>query len=438
MAKGASKTLDIRVDYVTRVEGHGNIVAKVEDGELVECRMEITESPRFFEAMLRGRSWKDAMFLTTRICGICACGHGTASLKATEDAMGITRSEQTDRLRRIVLAAEQLESHWLHCYFLVAPDFFGAPSVIPLAKTHTDVVLRAMRLKKLSHHICRVLVGRHTHPIGMVPGGYMKLPSVRTLKELREHIASFDKDVQDTVDLFATLEAPALERETEYESITDPGEYAFFDGRLITSDGDEADTRAYRDIIHEEIVRHSSAKHVKNRRESLMVGALARFNNNHTQLNAEAKDAAERLGLAAPCFNPFHNNTAQIVETVHCYYDILRLLDSLIEAGIEDEKPPLEWPAGCAGTGVGIVEVPRGTLVHEYEYDEDGIVTGANLVIPTNQNLANIEADFRAYIPQLMEEGKREEEITHLLEMLVRAYDPCISCSAHLVQVEFK
>jgi len=434
----APKTLDVRVDYVTRVEGHGNIVARVEDGELVECRMEITESPRFFEAMLRGRSWKDAMFLTTRICGICACGHGSASLKATEDAMGIARSEQTERLRRIVLAAEQLESHWLHCYFLVAPDFFGVPSVIPLAKTHTDVVLRAMRLKKLSHHVCRVLVGRHTHPIGMVPGGYMKLPSVRALKELRDHIAGFKDDVHATVDLFATLEPPAFERETEYESITNPDEYAFFDGRLVTSDGDEADTHDYRNIIHESIVEHSSAKHAKNRRESLMVGALARFNNNHAQLNSEAKAAAETLGLAAPCTNPFHNNTAQIVETVHCYYDILRLLDELIEAGIQDEKPPLEWPRGRAGTGVGIVEVPRGTLVHEYEYDEDGIVTGANLVIPTNQNLANIEADFRAYIPQLMDEGKNKAEITHALEMLVRAYDPCISCSTHLVKVAFK
>ncbi|KPK43197.1 MAG: hydrogenase/sulfur reductase subunit alpha [Planctomycetes bacterium SM23_25] len=438
MAKVASKSMDIRVDYVTRVEGHGNIVAKVEDGELVECRMEITESPRFFEAMLRGRSWKDAMFLVTRICGICACGHGSASLKATEDAMGITRSEQTERLRRIVLHAEQLESHWLHCYFLVAPDFLGAPSVIPLAKTHTDVVLRAMRLKKLSHHICGVLVGRHTHPIGMVPGGYMKLPSVRDLRELRDHIASFEADVRATVDLFATLEAPAFERETEYESITRPDEYAFFDGRLITSDGDEAEAHDYGHIIHESIVEHSSAKHVRNRRESLMVGALARFNNNHTQLLPQAKDAADRLGLAAPCTNPFHNNTAQIVESVHCYYEVLRLLDELIEAGIQDEKPPLEWPRGRAGTGVGIVEVPRGTLVHEYEYDADGIVTGANLVIPTNQNLANIEADFRAYVPQLMDEGRSEAEVTHALERLVRAYDPCISCSTHLVQVEFK
>jgi len=122
----AAKSMDVRVDYVTRVEGHGNIVAKVTDGELTECRMEITESPRFFEAMLRGRSWKDAMFLTTRICGICACGHGTASLRATEDAMGLQISEQTERLRKIVLHAEQLESHWLHCYFLGASKKSGA------------------------------------------------------------------------------------------------------------------------------------------------------------------------------------------------------------------------------------------------------------------------------------------------------------------------
>jgi len=436
MAK-AAKTLDVRVEYVTRVEGHGNIVARVEDGELVECRMEIIESPRFFEAMLRGRSWQDAMFLTTRICGICACGHGSASLKATEDAMGFERSEQTGRLRRIVLHAEQLDSHWLHVYFLVAPDLLGAPSVIPLAKTHTDVVLRAMRLKALATHICRVLVGRHTHPIGMVPGGYMKLPSVRTLEELRAEVAKVEPDVQATVDLFATLAMPDFARETEYESITHPDEYAFFDGDLVTSDGDRAKPHDYKKIIHESVVRHSSAKHVKNKRESLMVGALARFNNNHKQLVPQAKAAAQKLGLKAPSTNTFHNNTAQVVETVHCYYDILRLLDELIEAGIQDEKPPLKWP-GQAGEGIGIVEVPRGTLVHQYQYDKNGIVTGANLVIPTNQNLANIEADFRAYVPQLMDEGKSQDQVRHGLEMLVRAYDPCISCSTHLVEVEFR
>ena len=428
----AAKTLDVRSDYVTRVEGHGNIVAKVKDGELVECRLEITESPRFFEAMLRGRSWKDAMFLTTRICGICACGHGTASLRATEDAMGLALSDQTRRLRRIVLYAEQLQSHWLHVYFLVAPDFFGAPSVIPLAKTHPDVVLRAMRLKGLANSICQVLVGRHVHPISMVPGGYMKLPTGRDLRKLRDHVASFEKDVQATVDLFAALEVPDLERQTEYESIASPDEYAFYEGDLVTSDGDRASPRQYKNIIHESIVEHSSAKHVRNKREGLMVGALARFNNNSKQLNAQAKAAAARLRLKAPSHNPFHNNTAQVVETVHCYYEVLRLLDELIEAGIRDERPPMQW-TGRAAEGVGVVEVPRGTLVHHYQYDKKGIVTGANLVIPTNQNLANIEADFRAYVPQLMREGRDADHIRHALEMLVRAYDPCISCSAHLV-----
>jgi coenzyme F420-reducing hydrogenase alpha subunit len=428
----AAKTMDIRVDYVTRVEGHGNIYAKVEDGRLAEVRMEITESPRFFEAMLRGRSWKDTMFLTTRICGICACGHGTASLKATEDAMGVRLSEQTLRLRKIVLYAEQLQSHWLHCYFLVAPDFFGAPSVIPLAATHTDVVLRAMRLKRLANYICEVIVGRHVHPITMVPGGYMKLPGVRTLKDLRKHIADHEPDVLATVDLFATLKAPEFKRQTEYESLRDPSEYAFYGGDLVTSDGDKVDVHDYKKVIHESLVRHSSAKHVKNKRSSLMVGSLARFNNNSKQLHPKAAAAAGQLGLAAPCYNTFHNNTAQVVESIHCYYETLRLLDELIETGIQDEKPPMQW-TGKAGVGVGLTEVPRGTLVHQYEYDDQGVCTGANLVIPTNQNLANIEDDFRAYVPQLLAEGKSQEEIRHALEMLVRAYDPCISCSVHLL-----
>ena len=430
--------MEIRVDYVTRVEGHGNIHAVVEDGQLVDAKFEVTESPRFFESMLVGRSWQDAMFLTTRICGICACGHGTASLKATEDAMGVRLSAQALRLRKIVLHAEQLQSHWLHCYFLVAPDFFGAPSVIPLAKTHTDVVLRAMRLKALANHICQVLVGRHVHPVSMVPGGYMKLPTVRALEELRKHVADHEPDVQATTDLFATLKAPAFSRETEYESLVDEDEYAFYGGDLATSDGDRVDVHDYKQIIHESIVRHSSAKHVRNKRESLMVGALARFNNNAAKLHPKAKAAAEKLGLKAPNTNTFHNNTAQIIEAVHCFHDTLRLLDELIGAGIKDERPPMAWPEGKSGTGVGITEVPRGTLVHEYEYDAKGIVTGANLVIPTNQNLANLEADFRAYIPQMISEGRSQEEMTHGLEMLVRAYDPCISCSAHLVTVDFR
>jgi coenzyme F420-reducing hydrogenase alpha subunit len=428
--------MDIRVDYVTRVEGHGNIIAKVEDGELVECQMEITESPRFFEAMLRGRSWQDTMFLTTRICGICACGHGTASLKATEDAAGLKLSEQAIKMRKIVLHAEHLQSHWLHIYFLVAPDFFGQPSVIPMAATHTEVVLRAMRLKRLANYICECLVGRHVHPISMVPGGYMKLPGVRALKELRAHIASHEADAWATVDLYGTLKLPEFSRQTEYESLRDPTEYAFYAGDLVTSDGAKAKPRDYKNIIHESIVKHSSGKHVKNKRSSLMVGALARFNNNESQLHPKAREAAAKLGLKAPNYNTFHNNTAQVIESIHCFYETLRLIDELIAAGIQDEKPPLAWPKGKKGWGTGVAEVPRGTLVHNYEYDENGICTNANLVIPTNQNFANIEDDFRAFIPQLIKEGKSQQEITHLLEMMVRAYDPCISCAVHLVMVK--
>ena len=163
-----------------------------------------------------------------------------------------------------------------------------------------------------------------------------------------------------------------------------------------------------------------------------MVGALARFNNNHQQLHDAAKGVAEKLGLKAPCHNPFMITVAQVVETVHCVVESLRLIDELLTRGIkeEDRSFPIR-----EGMGAGATEAPRGTLYHEYAIDKKGNITDANLVIPTGQNHASIEDDMREFVPQILDKSK--EEIAHLLEMLVRAYDPCISCSTHLLNVEF-
>ncbi|MGB9641338.1 MAG: nickel-dependent hydrogenase large subunit, partial [Anaerolineales bacterium] len=142
-----SKRIDVH--HVTRVEGHGNIVVEVENGNLTTCRFEVVETPRFFEAMLLGRPYHEASHITSRICGICATGHATASLRATEKALGVTLSEQSWLLRKLTFHGEILDSHILHVYMLVAPDFLGVGSVIPLVNTHPEVVLRALRMKKL-------------------------------------------------------------------------------------------------------------------------------------------------------------------------------------------------------------------------------------------------------------------------------------------------
>ncbi|MEA1978751.1 MAG: nickel-dependent hydrogenase large subunit, partial [Chloroflexota bacterium] len=166
-------------------------------------------------------------------------------------------------------------------------------------------------------------------------------------------------------------------------------------------------------------------------RQSLMVGALARYKLNHDKLHPKAQAAAAALGLTPDCVNPYMITIAQVVEIVHCTEEAIDLIQQVLAQGIVLEDPV---PAArSSGEGVGACEAPRGTLYHHYEI-QDGLVSAANCVIPTAQNLANIEADMRALVPQQL--GCTQEEMTMSLEMLVRAYDPCISCSAHMINVK--
>ena len=322
---------------------------------------------------------------------------------------------------------------------LVAPDFLGVGSVIPLATTHRDVVLRALRMKKLAGDICAVVAGRHTHPIAMTVGGFTHFPTAAELKDLREQLVVCRADVEATVDLCATLPWPKFERDTEYVSLTKPDEYAFIDGEIITSDGYRLPVENYKEVTNEYLVPYSSAKLTRHKRDSLMVGALARFNNNFNQLHPKAKKAAQKLGIKPKVTNPYLNTAAQVVEIVHCVEDAITIIDQLLTVGIKPEKPApvnLERCGADGCNGVGAVEVPRGILIHDYWIGQDGKLTGANCIIPTNQNIANLEADMRALVPLIMD--KPQDTMRLDLEMLVRAYDPCISCSVHVMKVEKK
>ncbi|MDP8258554.1 MAG: Ni/Fe hydrogenase subunit alpha [Candidatus Aadella gelida] len=440
----SKKDLNINVEHVTRVEGHGNIVINIKEGVVEKCQLEIVEAPRFFEAMVRDRSLFEVQHITSRICGICSTGHSLASIKASEDAIGFEVSEQTKLLRKLILHYETLDSHLLHACFLVAPDALGAPSVLPLVKTHKEVVLRALRMKKQYNDLCTILAGRHTHPISLVVRGWTKLPTKKELEEMKSILLSQVDDLNATVEIFKSLTLPEFERETEYVALTHPDEYAFYEGDLVTTDIDKTvKPRDYKEVVHEFHAEHSTAKHSKNKRDSYMVGALARININYDKLNDEAKGVAEALGFKVPCYNSFMNTVAQVIEIAHCTYDSIRIIDHFLEKGIDYSEVVTSWPkddekAGFsvkAGTGAGLVEVPRGMLVHEYTVDEKGIVKNANCSIPTNQNLSNIDLDMKKLIPENLD--KTKEEITLLSEMLVRAYDPCISCSAHMLDVKF-
>lgn len=422
----------LNIHHITRVEGHGNITIDVKNGVLEKCELAIVETPRFFEAMLRGRPYGEAHHITSRICGICAVGHATTSLRATEKALGIEPSPQTRLLRELNFAGEMLDSHTLHAYMLVAPDLLGAGSVIPLAKSAPEVVLRALRLKKLAGDLCQIVAGRHTHPLAMTVGGFTHFPTAADLRELRRRLIAARADVSATVALFQSVELPAFSRETEYVALRPATRYGFVDGDLVSSDGGVWPVEEYRAFTNEYLVPHSSAKLTRHARESYMVGALARFNLNYDRLHPRAQATAESLGIRPKLTNPFLNTVAQVVEITHCIEDSIELIDELLVRGVRWEEPIP--PTRLSGEGVGACEVPRGTLFHQYTI-EDGLIVGANCIIPTGQNLANIERDMRALVPQVID--RSQAEIALKMEMLVRAYDPCISCSTHLVQVEF-
>ncbi len=429
---GYSRNINVDVHHITRVEGHGNIIVDVENGEIQKCELQIVETPRFFEAMLRGRPYTEASHITSRICGICAVGHATASLRATENALGIEPSEQTVLLRKLNFHGEILDSHILHVYMLVAPDFLNAGSVIPLAKEAPDVVLRALRMKKLSGDLCAAICGRHTHPVAMEVGGFSHIPSQQDLLGLRERLVTMRDDVDATVELVASFEIPDFSRDTEYISLHKEDEYCYIDGVIASTDGGTWPLDQYREVTNEYMVPHSTAKRTRNQRDSYMVGALARFNINYDRLHPKAQEVAATLGLKPKNTNPYMNSAAQVVEICHSVEDSIDLIDQLLDRGLRWEEPAA--PARLSGEGVGACDVPRGILFHNYVI-EDGLITGANCIIPTGQNLANIEADMRELVPQILYKG--EQGVAHALEMLVRAYDPCISCSTHVLNVTF-
>lgn len=428
-----AKNLNIEVSPLSRVEGHGDLVIDVKNKKVEKLMLRIPESPRFFEAMLVGRNWTEPSHITSRICGICSVAHTYASIKATEAALGIKVNEQILKLRKLIFHHECVQSNTLHVYFLAAPDFFGAGSVVSLVETHPEVVNIALRLKKMANDIVRIIGGRAIHPISTVVGGFTKLPAEEEMYQMKDMLKAAYADLETSLKVLKTLKLPQFERETEYLSITDKKDYALYDGDIKSSDGWIIDGKDYLSKIKEKVVEHSTGKHCWASRDAFMVGALSRFNNNFDKLSDNAKTYAEELGLKAPCYNTFMINIAQFVEIIHCIDDSIKLIDELMVSGLDENKAIVSVKPK-AGRGVGVVEAPRGLLIHDYTYDADGKIEKANLIIPTNMNYINVEKDMAAYLPLIID--KSEDEIRLAMEMLIRAYDPCISCSTHFLNVK--
>ena len=423
----------IVVDHLCRVEGHGGINVVVEDGKAARVAMDIFEGARFLEALVVGRSYNEIPPILSRICAICSAVHTITSLMAVEDAFDTEISSQTELLRDLLLQGGNIESHALHLFCLALPDFLGHSGAFTLVSDHPQEVKRGLELKKLGNTVQETVGGRAVHPVNPILGGFGKVPTKESLRRLKEELIKGLEEALAAIEFVASLEIPNFSQSpTIYAALgSSAQEYSLFGDKIIFSSGESRKIKSYKQICNETVVPHSHAKHSHFKGKPFMVGALARVMLNGHKLNSEAKKAKEKLGLDSGTENILHNNTAQAVEIVYSIERCIQIIDELIENGIKDEKPVKIKPK--AGQGTAAAEAPRGTLYHSYTFDRQGKIIRADVITPTAQNLANVEKDFRALAERLA--GEPEDSLQTKLEMVARAYDPCISCSVHLVRL---
>lgn len=422
-----SKTIEL--NHITKIEGHAKLHLVVEQGKIEKIEMGAFEGARYFEGLILDRKYYEVPIITSRICGICSCIHVTASLQAIEDAFGVKVSEQTHKLRELMCIGERIRSHASHLYLFALPDYLGFESSLAMAPKHGEEVKRALELIKLGNNLVIAIGGRDMHPVAGVVGGFTALPDKKELDKLLQELKDKKQDAVLTAELFASLKYPEFERETQYFALYDNG-YSTISGDVRSFDH-KIDPKTYKEHIDEKMVEYSTAKFSTVNGKSFLVGALARFNIHHETLSENTKKLIEKFGLKFPIHNPFYNNVCQALELVHHFDEAIELLENL---ELKPEEPIKMEPK--AGVGVSAVEAPRGILFHDYEFDADGKIIRANIITPTAQSLNNLEQDLWEYLPKILEQG--DEEVKMEIEKLIRAYDPCFSCSAHFLELDMK
>lgn len=424
----------IHVDHIARVEGHGNVHVVIRDGVVEMVEMNVVEPARLFESMVRGRSYTEVSYISSRICGICSASHVVTDLKAIERIFGVEPTARTRALRELLIYGSYLQNHATHLFVFAAPDFVGLPSVFPLEKSDPELLQQALELKALGNELCTKVGGRSVHPITAVVGGFTHEIEPSEYLELADKMESMIPFALKAVDLFDSFETPALATEGDMLAMVMDDYYPVecSDTARFLKAGIEFDANEVGDCIEEYAVSHSGAlfARVKQTGAPYMTAALARINASWAHLGSRAKVAAAKAGLRPPELNPFMNNVAQAVELVDALDRCAGICRKLASGEVGGSSAPVDFEVK-AGRGVGFTEAPRGALFHDLELDDEGRVVHASIMTPTAQNVANLEADMRQLAENMAGQGAAEEAIRLEIEKLVRAYDPCLSCSVH-------
>lgn len=418
-----AKTIDI--NYITKIEGHAKLYVKIDKGKVKKVALDIFEGSRFFEGILKDKKYNDLPNISSRICGVCSVVHTLTSLKAIENAFNIKASKQTEILRELLNIGGTIQSHTLHLYFMVLPDYLGYPNALKMASEYKEEFKRALRLKKLGNEIVRTIGGRDIHPIVAVVGGFTRLPDKKQLNLLLKNLRAAKKDSNKTLKLFSKLEYPKFEKFKEYFALE--GDYYFSTTDQIACKGKTCiPINNYEKHFREYFKQGSTAEFAVKGQKSYMVGALARIVNNRKLISKENQPYLNII--RNNMYNPYMNVLAQAIEI---HEGVKRCIDVIENLKLKEEALVEVKPKKAVGFGAS--EAPRGILFHKYEFDKKGFSKFVNITTPTTQNLQNIEDNIRALLSSLLDEDKKTIQLE--IEKLIRAYDPCISCATHFLEI---
>ncbi len=423
----------ISVDHLPRVEGNGGVFATIDGRVVSEVKFVINEGPRLIERLTVGKTPEEDVSLAPRICAICSVSHKNAVLRAMENALGVRIPGKVTLLRELMHMGEYVESHSLHVYYLALPDYVGFPNAVAMASKFPFEVKIALEMKQFGNTMMKLISGRMIHGENPVIGGFGLYPTREELVWIKNRAIQFMPFVFRTVDLTCGLDYPAVPEADTVYACCEPGDgrYGLWGDEIILSTGEKIARDEYKSLTNEFLVPHSFCKRSRYKGNPYSVGALARINILGARLQGEAGKAFRKYFHPRWKTNPLFHNAAQALEILYAFEQIPRLVNKLLE--IPDD-PPIVPVKAKKGKGTGLVEAPRGLLIHHYEI-ENGRVADVDIITPTAQNAEDIERYCTIAAQKLLDDGQ-EDKIRDRMELVVRAFDPCISCSVHMAEVK--
>jgi F420-non-reducing hydrogenase large subunit len=439
----------ITISPVTRIEGHAQVRIDLnEKGEVANAHFNVVEL-RGFEKFLIGAAVEEAPRITPRICGICPTAHHLASAKAVDQIFGATLPATGAKLRELLMHAQYIHSHALHFFMLAAPDFLighDAPpeerNVLGLAKKSPDIAKKAIEVRKLGQRITEIVGGKPIHPSNAIPGGMSRPLEEQQRKDLLQMAQGGLAIAKEGWGIARTL-LDSIDRsfgtvDTAFVGMAKNGVYSPYEGdvQVVGKDQTPAGSFAgadYLKYIDEYSENWSYLKFCRLKGgQYYRVGPLARMNVCSRMGTPEA-DAAKKEYHSK--FGPFVQsslayNVARYVEFIGACE---RAVELLSDGSIAGSDVRTEVKEVKNRRGVGIVEAPRGTLIHDYSVNEGGFIERCNLIVATCQNNYAMDRGVESVARQVVVNGSLTPAAANRIEMVVRAYDPCISCATHAI-----